>query len=297
MSLFNETLRANAPAMIEHAVEVLGRSKQRLNVFRAIYQGKKRVKTVNEICAGTGLSRIRVLQEARKLADNEIVRQIRAMGMTAYEKDNFYSSRKDRILRMVQNPVVVSQILSKKQEPLASTKTTIIKIHPQRINARYITIDEINSFSKVLRVKVIPEEYEEISERHFKKGISKILGENGKFVDWGGEQNDLYTDKITVLNRRIPVAFAFKGPGTRGILTPRKMGKNADQIQRLFRSAAIAFIIQYWGQIDQSVIEQMAEFAKAKSATEGTVIYYGVIDGDDSNRIIKAYPRAFNISK
>jgi hypothetical protein len=297
MTAFNGSVRTNASAMIEHVIEVIGRSKQRLMVFRAIYQGKKRVKTVNEICSSTGLNRKQVLQEAKKLADNEIVRQLRAMGMTAYEKDNFYSSRKDRILKMVQNPVILSQILSKKSELLSPTKTTIIKIHPQRINAKYITIDDINSFSKVLRVKVIPEEYEEIAERHFKKGISKILGEKGKFVDWGGEQNDLYTDKIKVLTRRIPVAFAFKGPGTRGRLTPKKMGKNSDQIQRLFRSPAIAFIIQYWGQIDQSVIEQMAEFAKAKSATEGTVIYYGVIDGDDSNRIIKAYPKAFNISK
>ena len=88
-------------------------------------------------------------------------------------------------------------------------------------------------------------------------------------------------------------AFAFKGKGTTGILTPKKMGKKGDQIQRLFKSAAQVFILQYWGQIDESVIEQMIAFAEAKSATEGSTIYYGVIDGDDSNRIIKAYPNAF----
>lgn len=72
------------------------------------------------------------------------------------------------------------------------------------------------------------------------------------------------------------------------------MGKNGDQIQRLFMSSAEVFIVQYWDQIDESVIQQMTEFAKAKSVSEGKEILYGVIDGHDSNRLIKAYPRAFN---
>jgi hypothetical protein len=71
------------------------------------------------------------------------------------------------------------------------------------------------------------------------------------------------------------------------------MGKNGDQIQRLFKTPASVFIVQYWGQVSESVIEQMSEFAKAKSAVEGSIIYYGIIDGDDSNRLLKAYPKAF----
>ena len=72
------------------------------------------------------------------------------------------------------------------------------------------------------------------------------------------------------------------------------MGKNGDQIQRLFKTAASVFMVQYWGQVAESVTEQMEEFAKAKSAVEGTVVYFGIIDGDDSNRLLKAYPKAFN---
>jgi hypothetical protein len=55
------------------------------------------------------------------------------------------------------------------------------------------------------------------------------------------------------------------------------MGKNGDQIQRLFKTAACVFIVQYWGQVAESVVEQMAEFAKAKSATEASVVFYGII--------------------
>ena len=133
-----------------------------------------------------------------------------------------------------------------------------------------------------------------MKEDKFKKGIKKILGEKGKFQDWGGEKNDLYTTRVKIDGKRVATAFAFKGPGKRGKLTPKMMGKNGDQIQRLFASgAADVYVLQYWAQIDESVVEQMKALATARSATERKKIRYGVIDGIDSARIIKAYPRAF----
>lgn len=78
-----------------------------------------------------------------------------------------------------------------------------------------------------------------------------------------------------------------------GRLTPNKMGKRGDQIQRLFRSPAEVFLVQYWGQIEESVIEQLKLFAVAKSALEGRKIFYGIIDGQDTSRIIKSYPEFF----
>ena len=51
--------------------------------------------------------------------------------------------------------------------------------------------------------------------------------------------------------------------------------------------------MQFWGQVAESVTEQMEEFAKAKAAIEGTIVFFGVIDGDDANRLLKAYPKAF----
>jgi hypothetical protein len=53
------------------------------------------------------------------------------------------------------------------------------------------------------------------------------------------------------------------------------------------------FLVQYWGQIDESVVEQMQLLATAKSFAEGRDIWYGVIDGGDSQKLIEAYPRAF----
>lgn len=293
MPLSVSDVRSSPGDQIAHAVEVLGHAKQRIEIFKAIYRGKKRVKTVNEIAYATGLERIRVLQEARLLADNQIVNAIRIAGGLAYEKDPFYSAQKKKILRYVQDPVAFSSLPTKIRPSTVWPKGPTISMPKSRIQARYITIDDIDSFRKVARIRVDPNDYVAITESQFKNGIARILGESGKFKDWGGERNDLYTNKVRISGRRLLAAFAFKGKGTRGILTPRQMGKNADQIQRLFKTPASVFIVQYWGQVHESIVEQMAEFAKAKSAVEGSLVRYGIIDGSDSNRLLKAYAWAF----
>jgi len=293
MPLSVSDARSNASDQIAHAVEVLGYSRQRLAVFKAIYRGKKRIKTVNEIAIAICLDRIRVLQEGKRLADNQIVKQIRAAGITAYEKDPFYATQKKKILRLVQDPVAFSNLPTKtRPRPLWSNDVSI-RIPKLHIKVRSITIDDIDSFHRVARIRTEPSEYTAMLESRFKNGIAKILNEGGQFKDWGGERYDLYTNRVRISGRRLPAAFAFKGSGTRGILTPRLMGKNGDQIQRLFKTAASVFLVQYWGQVAESIVEQMAEFAKAKSAVEGSPVFYGVIDGDDSTRLLKAYPKAF----
>ncbi len=293
MPLAVSDVRSNAADQIAHAVEVLGRSRQRLAIFKAIYRGQKQVKTVNEIATATGIKRVRVLQEGRRLADNQIVTQVRAAGMTAYRKDRFYSAQKDRIVRLVQNPVARAALPTKTRPKPTWPKSTAISMPTQRIQVRHITIDDIDSFHRVTEVRAEPGEYTAMAETRFKKGIARILGEGGQFSDWGGERNDLYTDKVRISGRRRLAAFAFKGRGTTGILTPKKMGTNGDQIQRLFKTPADVFLVQYWAQVAESIVEQMVEFAKAKSAVQGSRVFFGVIDGDDSNRLLWAYPKAF----
>lgn len=119
------------------------------------------------------------------------------------------------------------------------------------------------------------------------------MGDEGKFTDWGGETDDIFTNRIRLKGKRISTSFGLKGKGTKGILTPKKMGKNGDQVQRLFRSSASIFFVQYYSLIDPSILEQLKQFAIAKSALENKKIYYGIIDGIDTQRIIKAYPDKF----
>src|SRR3972149_3950478 len=105
--------------------------------------------------------------------------------------------------------------------------------------------------------------------------------------------SERYACRVTFRGKRIGAAFAFKGRGTRKKLTPRDMGKTGNQIQRLFTSPAELFFVQYVGQIDESVVEQMHTAAVSKSYSTGKEIYYGIIDGADTMRLITAYPKSF----
>ena len=170
-----------------------------------------------------------------------------------------------------------------------------INLPRQKIKVVNITIDDIKSFKEVRKINDKNLGYTSISEKIFKKGVAKILGEKGDFKDWGGENHDLISTRLYIKDTRKTAAFAFKGPGKKGKLTPGKMGKNGDQIQRLAKcKAADVIMVQYWGQIDDSVIEQLGDLAKIKSYMEDRTIWYGIIDGEDSTRLIKAYPKEFS---
>jgi len=297
MTLNVSDSRSNPYDQIAHAARVIGRSKDRIKVFESIYFGKKKIKTVTEISQKTKIPRIRVLQEAKKLADNSIVHRAKSPGVTAYEKDPFYYANKRKILSLVKNPKTLARFPTKVTPHFQSGAVVTIKIPRQQIRTKLITIDDIDSFKNVRRISSNSISVTPMPEKSFKEGIKRILNEKGKFTDWGGEHNDLLTTRLQIGSKRYATAFGFKGQGTKGKLTPAKMGKNGDQIQRLFLSPAQVFLIQYWWQIDESVIYHMEQFSKAKSVSEGKEIFYGIIDGQDSSRIISAYSQYFTNTK
>ena len=277
---------------IANAAKILGRSKTRKDVFNAIYGGKKKIKKVSDIQATTGMPKVRVLQEADKLQAADIVKKIKSDKETAYEKIDFYTHNKAQI-RKLSNDKKKFNMIPTKVNPGGLTKEIKISLPKKSIDFKEITVDDIDSFSKVKNVKHSIPASKPMAEKKLKGAIQKLMVERGKFTDWGGEINDLYSSRLILNGKRKSVAFAFKGKATKGILTPKKLGKNGDQIQRLFKSPAEVYIIQYQGLIDQSVVEQMRTFAIAKSATEGTRIYFCVINGQDTDRLIKAYPKQF----
>jgi hypothetical protein len=284
--------RSNANDQIVHAARVLGRSDQRRRVFSAIYAGKRQVKTVTVLMRATGLSRKRVLTEGKSLANNHIVSQMTLDGETAYRKDGFYSQHRDRILRLAQDPSRL-RALPTKTNPRVVVTGERVELPRSFVRVKQVTIDDIDSFARVKNVKLEAYAPKPLDESVFKGGLQSIVREEGVFRDWGGERNDLWTTRLFFRGRRRAAAFAFKGRGTRGKLTPGKMGKNGDQIQRLFQAPADFFIIQYWREIDQSVVELARSLAVAKSATEGREICFCVIDGQDAQRLMAAYPKAF----
>jgi hypothetical protein len=286
--------RSNPNDQIAHAANSLRVSPRRKKVFIEIYRGKKKAKTVAELMKATQLTQVAVLQEGGKLAGLHIVNQIKIGGKTAYEKDTFIAINKNKIVALASNPKKLKAYPTKYNQKISARLGSIrVIVQGAKVQITPVTCDDFDQFSKAKEIKTATKKM--ISEKAFKSGVLKLIGDKGDFQDWGGEKNDLYTTKLKFRGKRRPVAFAFKGPGMQGTLTPKKLGKNGDQIQRLFLSAAEIFIVQYHSQIDQSVIEQMVAFATMNSVREGKRIWYGVIDGDDTNRLIAGYPKAFSV--
>jgi len=291
-------VRSNPNDQIAFAARVIGRSAHRRKVFEAIYYGKKKVKTVRELEQITGLPRKRVLEEAVKLYNNRIVERVKIGKDLAYRKDQFYAQNKGKILSLAGNPVKLGRFPTK-LNPILGPNRISISFPRDMVDIKQLTIDDIDSFSRVRENRELNGNSDvPVEEKEFKLGLQGILGEDGEFQDWGGESDDLFSTRLIINGERKTVAFGLKGKGTSGLLVPRKMGKRGDQIQRLFRAPGDVFIVQYWGQIDESVLEQLKNFAVAKSAEEGRRIYYGIIDGRDTKRLIASYPEFFpNVSQ
>jgi hypothetical protein len=167
-------------------------------------------------------------------------------------------------------------------------------IRVQRLHETYeqITADDLDSFSEIKKVKsvavsnLIPLQ---VIEKQIKEWFAEIIGEPFIQKDWGGEDRDLYSNRVKFRNKRIPTAFLLKGPGQKGPLTAAKCGKNGDQILRLVRTYSTRlFIVQYVGKIHPNLIDTFEAHVAYESRKHKKLLFY-VIDGIDTARILKAY--------
>jgi hypothetical protein len=282
------------------AAKTIGRGAKR-DVFKAIYHGKRRVKTAAEIAKATGLTQKRVTECGKVLDQRGIVRQVDGHPVS-YEKVNSYIPLRPRILKATGSRQVLEAIPTKVRPHTGSIGTgkfpkfVTVRIRTSGANAKAITIDDIDNFSRVSSVKPDGSLPSTVSEDEFKTGVQAVIGQAGEFKDWGGENSDLFSSHVRINGKRLATAFAFKGPGLRAKLVPGKMGKNGDQIQRMFQQDARVFLVQHWREIDPSVLSEMRAHAINKSTQNGcATIYYGIISGQDSERLRKAYPKKFGI--
>jgi hypothetical protein len=289
--------QSNRPELIVGAAHAIGRSIPKRQVFEAIYTHKKRIRSVLEIAKMTGLHTTRVLQLGGQLHGDHIVDQTKKDGRVAYVQKPFYQRNKRKILNLLNKPGNAAKIATKRNVSV-SVRTPSARNSKPQATAHFITIDDIDSFAKVRKIrsqaKTLPES---ISERQFNDGVKAIIGETGTFKDWGGETSDLFSTRLMMKGKRRRVAFGFKGPGLKKPLVPSGLGKNGDQMERLFGEPADVLFIQHWREIMPSVIRQMRVFAVDKSISTGKPVYYGLIDGHDSNRLRLAYPSKFRIRR
>lgn len=296
MALTVSDSASNRPEQIANAAEVLRTSKQRREVFKAIYKSKKQPKNLQDIQTSTSLSEVRILQLVKDLEDEHLiqVKIDKKDKRRVYYKVPFVNKNRVNILNLAENKKKLDSFSTKSKPVVHAVQKVKLFLPKKIVDIKMITIDDIESFKKVRNIDASTVSIKPIIESDFKSGIQKILGETGVFTDWGGEKNDLHTTHFRLDKKRTAVAFAFKGKGkTIKTLRIKDMGKNGDQIPRLFQSTSLVYLLQYWSYIDESVLELMEQLAIAKSATQSHRIYYGVIDGIDSQRIITAYAEEF----
>lgn len=292
---------ASAPEQIDHFAKLLARSPQARRVFKEIYRGQsKKPKTAAEIGRKVGLTPKRVLEIGKVLAAHQLFEQTKQNGLTAYKKHHNLNAVKKDILRLAGDRAKLAAHVTTRK-PLILPKTFQMRMvksgRDMFVDVRFITVDDIDNFSAVRGLKhnnipahIVPAR---LPEKVFKQGVAKLLGNRGSFKDWGGEKHDLYTTHLKIKGKRYATSIGLKGPATSGILTPGKMGKNGDQIQRLFDTDAQVFLVQYEGQISPSVPEQMKRLAVAKSAEDSRTVFYGIVSLEDSYRLRLKYKNCF----
>lgn len=168
---------------------------------------------------------------------------------------------------------------------------SVLKIETENAGfPKQVTIDDIDFLSKSRRISSSAT-YVDMLEKDVKKGFISIIGEPHQTKDWGGEYSDVFTTRVTLKGKRIATAFAFNGRGKiknkpKG-LTSAECGTNGDQIQRLFDEPAKLFILQSVSRIHRSVYVDMNTNAFKKSNGGKDEVYYCLIDGNDTDRIMK----------
>jgi len=153
------------------------------------------------------------------------------------------------------------------------------EIFPEQIDQlRRISEQPRPSAEELVKLKGVP-------ESSVKAAFAEIIGEPEVPKDWGGENSDLFTTTISIEGRRTATAILFKGPSQFRPMTPSSLGKNGDQIVRLFDEPAELLIVQHCHIVKQSVRKQLRAFATQPEHPRR----YCVIDGYDTLRILRAY--------
>ncbi len=127
----------------------------------------------------------------------------------------------------------------------------------------------------------------EFPEHKITELICHRLDEKDGPHDWGGEESDLFSDRLLVGGERKTGAFLLKGPAKFHPMTPRDLGKNADQIYRLFNIPAQVYVIQHCHNIGAAVRKTVEAYALHRSFTEPC--RYVIMDGLATAQLLRAH--------
>jgi hypothetical protein len=284
---------ADGDEKIERAARILRASRQNKDVFCAVYKGKRQFKSVEDLKRSVTNFTKKTYAAAARLAAEDIFEKKKLHGVMLYGKKDFYTHHRDRILRMSESLDRIKQAPTKRkvQVQIKGTPKFLFRSKPK---VQQVYVDDIESFGRVRRFqRADPKFVRDMPERDLNRAICRILNQTEK-KDWGGERHDIYTNKISFRGSRRSAAFALKGRATKGRLTPKKMGANGDQIQRLFEATADLYVVGYIRDVDDRIVDLMQTHAIKNSIASDKKIAFCIIDGADIARLMAAYPTFFH---
>jgi hypothetical protein len=123
-----------------------------------------------------------------------------------------------------------------------------------------------------------------VPEDTVKRAFAGLIGESDVPKDWGGERSDLYTSRVFARGRQVSAAWLFKGPSYPRAMDVKALGKNGDQIDRLFTEPAELLVLQHCHQIKPAVAGMMDAYAHDARRPRA----YMIIDGADTGRILRS---------
>src|SRR5205085_5151159 len=121
----------------------------------------------------------------------QVVKQHKLDDDIGYERDAFCYANKAKIAALVRAPEKLKAFPTKYSSKVVGAKVTLAA--PRSfIRTAVITVDQFDSFARVKKIKRTPPPLT-MSESRFKRGVQHIIGDTGRFKDWGGETSDLWT--------------------------------------------------------------------------------------------------------
>lgn len=131
------------------------------------------------------------------------------------------------------------------------------------------------------------ERMRQVPEHAVKELLCGLLGEYDIPRDWGGEESDVFSANLTVDGKRHTGAFLLKGPARFHPMKPTDLGKNGDQLYRLFNIPAQVYVVQHCHAIGAAVRKQAEAFALARTFV--SPCRYVFMDGLTTARLLRAH--------
>jgi hypothetical protein len=163
-------------------------------------------------------------------------------------------------------------------DPAAEGRAPGLRVYPSDIG-QFSGIDFASPLTQAELEAVL-----RVPEDTVKRAIAELIGEPYVPRDWGGERSDLYTSQVFARGRQVSAAWLFKGPGYPRAMDVKALGRNGDQIHRLFTEPAELLVLQHCHQIKTEVVGMMDSYAHDARHPRS----YMIINGADTGRILRS---------